>query len=46
MLWNKDLYEHPNLSGEVPPAATTIDWYEYPAIPLDEFNKMNTATGN
>jgi hypothetical protein len=35
-----DTYEHPNLSGEVPQEAKTVDGYDYPAIPLDEFNKM------
>lgn len=35
----QDKYEHPNLSGEVPPEAKTIEGYDYPAVPLDEFNK-------
>ncbi|MFZ2255314.1 MAG: hypothetical protein WAW30_01205 [Patescibacteria group bacterium] len=46
MPWNQENYEHPNLSGEVPPTATDVEGYEYPAIPLDEFNKMNTGSNN
>ena len=43
--WSQEHYEHPVLSGEVPAAATDVEGYEYPAIPLDEFNKMqNTST--
>ncbi len=38
MPW-QDSYEHPNLSGEVPAEAKTVEGYAYPAIPLDEFNK-------
>lgn len=39
-------YHHPNLSGEVPVTATGVEGYQYPAIPLDEYNKMNTGSGN
>lgn len=48
--WSSQSYEHPVLSGEVPDQATDVDGYEYPAIPLDEYNKMQntetTGTGN
>jgi hypothetical protein len=39
-------YHHPNLSGEVPVTATGVEGYQYPAIPLDEYNKMNAGSGN
>lgn len=29
-----------NLSGEVPKEAKKVDGYTYPAMPLDEFNKL------
>ena len=47
MPWASESYEHPVLSGEVPTQATDVDGYEYPAIPLDEFNKLQdtSATG-
>ena len=43
MPWASESYEHPVLSGEVPTQATDVDGYEYPAIPLDEFNKMQST---
>ena len=44
MPWNKDHYEHPNLSGEVPKEAKTVEGYTYPAVPLDQFNASNTGS--
>lgn len=34
-------YKHPNLSWEVPSNAVGVEGYQYPAIPLEEYNKMN-----
>jgi hypothetical protein len=34
------VYQAPILSGEIPATATGIEGYQYPAMPLDEYNKM------
>lgn len=46
MPWAQEQSSQTTLSAEVPSQAKAIDGYEYPAIPLDEFNKMNSASGN
>lgn len=41
----KPVYNHPNLSGEIPATATGVEWYQYPAIPLEEYNKIQNQSG-